>query len=186
MKRRAWAAGALAAIALVACSYPPRAPSEARSKLGTLEDILRSRNDNDPRLDREFNNLSPDDKRLFRLKYQQLLPELRNERGTVVYLLGKNLTSAEDWAFLRAVAAEPPCLSLAHCAKKAEIAEASDEVTLAYPALVALKLAEKALETGADAKEAWGVLEAAEGSQAPAAARMAGRLELQFAPKARP
>src|SRR5437588_7002850 len=59
------------------------------------------------------------------------------------YLLGKNISSPEDWAFLETVVREPPCLSLADCFGPAEGAAAVQtepgmDVTLAYPQLVAL------------------------------------------------
>src|SRR5580700_7097984 len=57
-------------------------------RLATLEMILGSKNDNDPRLDSGFNDLTAGEKKLFRRKYGALRPELRNERGTIVYLLG--------------------------------------------------------------------------------------------------
>jgi hypothetical protein len=163
----------------------PAAPSdpEARAKLGLLEEILRSRNDNDPRLDSAFNALSPSSKALFREKYRSLPPESRNERGTIVFLLGENASSDADWAFLREVAAEPPCLSLADCARKPRTSseEASgDEVTLAYPSLVALKSAERAWGAARD-RRALDVIAAARGSRAPAAARLAETLTRRLA-----
>src|SRR5687767_2675792 len=152
MKRVLAAAIPLAALIWwVASSLPPTGFLERRAanrQLKILEAILRSRNDNDPLLDRAFVGLSPMAKDLFRKKYAETPPERRNERGTIVYVLGRNLRSPEDWAFLRAVAAEPPCLSLADCAAKSTSGghELGDEVTLAYPSLVALKQAERALE----------------------------------------
>ena len=155
---------------------PPAAVSRAR--LEELEAILASHDDNDPRLDRDFNALSPGEKEQFRRAYAALAPERRNERGTVVYLLGKNLSSAEDWDFLRRVAAEPPCLSLADCSKRGLRQGPGDEVTLAYPALVALKQAQRELEAGGpDAARARAVVEAGKGSRSPAAARLAERLD---------
>lgn len=187
MKRGVWAAAILSAAALLGWRAARRSPpvfvygSEARAKLATLEDILRSRNDNDPRLDRDFLGLSADAKSLFREKYRELAPERRNERGTIVYLLGRNLTAPEDWAFLRAVAAEPPCLSLADCSKPSgEGGELGDEVTLAYPSLVALRQARRAAEEGASRSEARSVLEAAKKSKMRAVARLASSLEPGF------
>ena len=154
----------------------------AAIQLKTLEDILASKNDNDPRLDSDFEDLSPRAKSLFRAKYRELAPELRNERGTIVYILGKNPSSGEDWDFLAHAAAEPPCWSLADCSKKAKTAaEADDEVTLAYPALVALRQAQRMLQEpgkgGKDRKEALAVVKAGKGSKMPAVTRMAARIE---------
>lgn len=189
MSRGARLAGAavFSALALAGC-VAPRAAPDARSKVAALEDILRSRNDNDPRLDRDFDGLSEEAKRLFREKYRALAPERRNERGTIVYLLGKNLRSADDWSFFRAVAAEPPCLSLSDCSTASAAAvgggESGDEVTLAYPSLVALRQAVRAAELGASRSEARKVLEAAKTSKMRAVVRLAASLEPLFDKKA--
>ncbi|MBI5209703.1 MAG: hypothetical protein HY927_07025 [Elusimicrobia bacterium] len=167
---------------------PPAAVSGPRLKLETLEDILRSRNDNDPRLDRDFNDLSPEAKRLFRRKYAELPPESRNDRGTIVYLLGKNLDDAEDWRFLRDVAGEPPCLNLAGCSTEPApgLAKAfGEDVTLAYPSLVALKQAQRVLEgppTPERRAEALAVVAAGKGSRMRAVADLAAGLERRFSP----
>jgi hypothetical protein len=212
VKRAVLIAGALAALAVVVrwaarplpptgMSGPPASPhgpespgglAEGASKLKILDEILRSKNDNDPRLDTEFKSLTPETKRLFRKRYAETPPERRNARGTIVYLLGGgNLATDEDWAFLRAVAAEPPCLSLSDCGKKPapggdEEAE-GDEVTLAYPSLVALKQAQHALEsagaisTASPARsEALSVLAAGTKSSSRAVTRLAARLEKRF------
>lgn len=145
--------------------------------LEELDEILASRGDNDPRLDRDFLGLPDETKRLFREKYRSLPRERFNERGTIVYLLGKNLTAPEDWAFLRAVAAEPPCLSLSDCSRPSPApGESGDEVTLAYPSLVALRQAHRAAEEGASRAEARTVLEAARTSRMKAVTRLAHAL----------
>ncbi len=190
MRPGPWLAGAaaLAALALLGRGLLPPTPSAAaKAKLATLEDILRARNDNDPRLDRDFIGLSEEAKRLFRGKYRALAPERLNERGTIVYLLGKNLQTGDDWSFLRAVAAEPPCLSLENCstASAAGGGESGDEVTLAYPSLVALRQAARAAEEGASKSEARSVLEAAKTSRMRAVVRLAASLEPVFDKKAR-
>ncbi|MBI5247411.1 MAG: hypothetical protein HY923_09530 [Elusimicrobia bacterium] len=146
-------------------------------QLRELEEILASRNDNDPRLDRDFLGLSPDAKRLFRAKYRSTPRERLNERGTIVYLLGKNLTESADWAFILEVAAEPPCLSLADCSKRsAEGGALGDEVTLAYPSLVALRQAARA----GSRNEARTVLKAGKASKVRAVARLAASLDAGF------
>lgn len=77
--------------------------------------------------------------------------------------------------------AEPPCLSLADCGRPAGPSEAGgDEVTLAYPSLVALRQAKLALERdpkGPSAREAAGIIEHAKSSKTSAVARLAGRGE---------
>ncbi|MFI5361061.1 MAG: hypothetical protein ACHQ49_03740 [Elusimicrobiota bacterium] len=169
-------------------------------KVDELAEILRSRNDNDPRLDRDFNGLTPEAKRLFRKKYEEIPAEKRNQRGTVVYLLGKNLRSQDDWEFLRGVALEPPCLSLRDCAMKpapdADAEDTGDDVTLAYPSLVALRQARLALEEARTVrasaqgageamveKEALSLFADAKNSKSRAVARMAAALDKKFGPR---
>jgi len=170
----------------------PRYEAEAAAKLETLQEILGSKNDNDPRLDRDFNDLSPEVKRLLRQKYRRIPPERRNDRGTIVYLLGRNLKSAEDWTFLREVVSEPPCLSLADCSKEMKTEDdhraLGAEVTLAYPSLVALKQAQRVLEEArtaagqapgastAAAREALLVIRAAKNSKTPIVAKTAAEI----------
>lgn len=178
---RRWGVLAASLLLLLAC----RPASEPSAKVKTLEVILRSRNDNDPRLDSDFNALSAEEKRLFRVKYGELPPEARNDRGTIVYLLGKNLSAPEDWEFLRAVAGEAPCLSLADCGKKpVGPTGLGNDVTLAYPSLVALKQAQRVLEgpAGPARREALSVITAGKASRMPAAARLAAQLERRFSP----
>lgn len=168
------AAGGLLLLAALAC----RAPAPA-SRLAALDEVLRADRADDPRLDRDFEGLDAGTKALFRERYRSLPPERRAQRGTVVYLLGRNLTAPEDWEFLREVVSEPPCLSLADCSRAGVPGGEADDVTLAYPALVALRQAEKAL--GADAPPAaregfLRALSAARGSGAPALSRMAEAL----------
>ncbi len=164
---------------------PSRIPKpEAALKL--LEDVLAKGNDNDPRLDRDFNDLSPQAKHLFRQKYGKLPAEYRNDKGIIVFLLGrKNLRTDEDWAFLRSVVSEPACLSLQDCSKPMPADDSQDtpglEVTLAYPQLVALDEAQKALAAqGAAARQAKLVVQAAKSSPVPLIAAKAAALDRRF------
>lgn len=205
MSKAALIAGLLAAGAgtdgRAAPPAPPAAASgkQAPSKVEELKTILLSRNDNDPRLDLDFNGLSAADKRAFRKLYRETKREKRNELGTIVYLLGRNLTAPEDWKFLREVALEPPCLSLSDCARKpapgSDEEAQGDEVTLAYPALVALRQAgrvadEERARVSAKAagrkpatKEALALFAAAKASRTRAVSRTAEKLEAKFAPR---
>jgi hypothetical protein len=180
----------------VAARLSATAPKdETAAKVLLLEEILQSRNDNDMRLDTAFNNLSPETRRVFRKKYANTRAEGRNERGTIVYLLGKNLKTAEDWEFLRQVATEPPCLSMVNCSKAMPRsndphAEMGNEVTLAYPALVAVMQAEKVLAAHKAGKpvenEAFSVqqahelVQAAKTSASKIVSEKAARLEQRF------
>ena len=122
-----------------------------RKLLSDLNQIFASRNDNDPRLDSEFKNLTPGTKQLLLEKYQQLPLEARNERGTIVFLIGRELNRPEDCHFLAQVTTEPPCLNLADCKKAPPHTdedvheEPAISVTLAYPQHVAVKSMEKFL-----------------------------------------
>ncbi|MBI4425406.1 MAG: hypothetical protein HY554_16875 [Elusimicrobia bacterium] len=181
MRRVAAFAAALSWAAAFGCRRGPPSPAAGTPpRLAALEEVLRAKDDNNPRLDRDFDGLTAEEKRLFRERYRALSPESRNERGTVVYLLGRNLSVPEDLDFLREVASEAPCLSLADCSRASSGSESSDEVTLAYPSLVALRQARLVLEappSGALAEAARQVIAAGRTSRAPVVARMAARIE---------
>jgi len=190
--RRAAAAAACLLFLLGACRAPKPSGPEAERKLALLEEVLRERDDNDPRLDSAFDGLSLEAKRLFRARYARTRRELLNERGTIVYLLGRNLETPEDWAFLREVVREAPCLSLTDCSRAPAAGtpgQPGDEVTLAYPALVALRQAKGALERarggGLAAAQASSVIALANASKVPAVARVAARMIPAPADKAR-
>lgn len=126
--------------------------AQDKEKAAILEQVIASKNDNDPRLDQELRVLSHGARYLFRESYRSHKPEARNERGTIVFLLGRNLDSAEDFDFLGQVLRETPCRSLESCDRDSprdsgEHAhfESGVETTLAYPQIVALKAIEKFL-----------------------------------------
>jgi hypothetical protein len=123
------------------------------TQAGILDSVLAAHNDNDQRLDTELKVLSPGAKELFRQKYEKISAEKRNERGTVVFLLGRNITQERDLAFLSKVLAEAPCRSMQNCASDpphSADAHGDDAVgiSLAYPQIVALKSLEGVLESG--------------------------------------
>ncbi len=120
-----------------------------------LDEILATRNDNDPRMDKELRKLSPEAKHLMRARYAATHTEQRNERGTIVFLVGRELNTPEDLAFLHSVLKEKPCRSLENCDRDEQGPHSPDhqhlegpnEVTLAYPQFVALKAIETYLES---------------------------------------
>jgi len=135
-------------------------PSPDKKRLVTLEEILASKNDNDPRLDSDFRQLSPEVKRALEGRYHTTAKEKLNERGTVVFLLGREANTPADFAFLQSVTRERPCLSLLDCRKAEEVAHAANDAheehddginerTLVYPQTVALKSMERALQSPA-------------------------------------
>jgi hypothetical protein len=121
---------------------------ESQKKLGILKEILNTKNDNDPRMDTILKVLTEDDKAALRQYYETLKAEDRNGRGTVVFLLGRNIHGPEDFKFLDRVLTEAPCLSLADCTVEAGHGrgdrhddghgEMGSDVTLAYPQLATL------------------------------------------------
>lgn len=125
---------------------------EAARKVTILTEILDSKNDNDPRLDREFNQLTPTSKTALSQKYEALPAEARNEKGTVVFLLGRSLSNETDLSFMKQVLNEPTCLSLDDCSKP-DRNPATDpdfsngvNITLDYPKITALKSLENYIQ----------------------------------------
>lgn len=117
------------------------------NKLKILNEVFSSRNDNDPRLDSEFSQLSAELKGALRESYHLMPKESLNERGTVVFLLGRKIETEEDVDFLQEVLSETPCLSLADCSTEAKLEDPEDdhlvesqETTLIYPQLMSLRL----------------------------------------------
>ncbi|HLD99809.1 MAG TPA: hypothetical protein VJB59_06095 [Bdellovibrionota bacterium] len=163
---------------------------EDEKKLATLNTILASRNDNDPRLDRDFNELSEAQKALFKARYNELAPEKRNERGTIVFLLGRNLSTDADFNFLCEVLREPPCLSLKNCSgdpasggKEDFDRESGEEVTLAYPQLVAIKSLENYLSKHRSSRlspDALKALDCAKDSKVPGLGQNAAQVSQTF------
>ncbi len=120
-------------------------PGGGSHQAKVLDEIFASRNDNDPRLDTELRHLSPEVKRELEAKYARLPGEKRNERGTIAFLIGRDLATEEDARFLKSVLEEPPCLSLADChsagnAPSDPHSDLGQDLTLAYPQVVAIQM----------------------------------------------
>ena len=176
---------------LMNANPPIVAPGDV-AKAQLLETILKSKNDNDPRLDRELRVLSDGAKEIIRGRYAKYPTERRNERGTIVFLLGRNLTSESDFQFLHSVLSEAPCLSLADCKAELPGSTASENlhhdlgtgVTLAYPQLVALKSIENYLagahQTDSNTAAAIRDLEAARQSPISRVATMAEEILTKY------
>lgn len=117
------------------------------AKLKILDEIFATKNDNDGRLDSEFNDISPELREALIVSYKSMPKERLNERGTVIFLLGKKIENESDLEFFQEVIAEAPCLSLADCSTdstveipgESHLAEAQ-ETTLVYPQLMSLRL----------------------------------------------
>jgi hypothetical protein len=138
---------------------PPIASPETAGKVRVLREIINGHGDNDPRMDTELLHLDAATKRAFRAEYEHTVLERRNARGTIVFLLGRNLTSPEDFAFMKSVLSEPPCLSMQDCRGTANdpigegAAEHDDgavnEKVLNYPSAMALESIARELQNGA-------------------------------------
>jgi len=124
-----------------------------------LNQIFQSKNDNDPRMDRLLRDFSEPMKAELRKKYASIKPENRNERGTIVFLIGRELSEGRgataDLQFMKEVLLEKPCLSLVDCSKSpsSETAEeqhleAIHETTIHYPQLMGIRYLKQALENG--------------------------------------
>lgn len=111
-------------------------------KISTLKEILTSKNDSDPRMDTVLKNLSNEDKDALVSVYQTMKPESLNDKGTIAFLIGREITRPEDTEFLKNILSEEPCLSLENCGITNGETDphfgAVNEVTLNYPQVVAL------------------------------------------------
>lgn len=135
-------------------------PEATLQKISILREILGSRNDNDPRLDQAFNNLSKDDKTALREQYHSLPREARNELGTIIFLMAQGKTDDADHAFFKEVLTEPPCLGLADCSKETEATHAEEahhevglDTDLNYPQIVVLQKKIDAITSATDDTE---------------------------------
>lgn len=123
--------------------------SETEKKMWlNLEEILKSKNDSDPRV-KDLTNLSADFRKALTNKYASLKMEDRNGRGFIVFLISKDLKSVSDLEFLQKVYQEQPCLSLENCAVTSRDDHPHnsgvDQTTMNYPQLVALYQLDKQL-----------------------------------------
>jgi len=159
-------------------------------KVAVLTEILTSKNDNDPRIDTELRDFSPAAKAAIQKKYAELEPEKRNARGTMVFLLGREIKDPGELSFFKSVLQEKPCLSLENCEKapgghsgEEEHLEAINETTASYPQLLAVRaLAHRAndlVDTGQEGSPLYsailGTLKEALQSPNPKVVEAAGR-----------
>lgn len=125
--------------------------SEVRAKIEILKDIFLSKNDNDLRLDTEFKDLNEESKKGLRDLYQGLPQESLNERGTIVFLLGREINQESDLTFFKDLLEESACLSLIDCSVVESAASRghgsedhhlneTQSLTLIYPQIMGLKL----------------------------------------------
>lgn len=129
---------------------------QVHAKLEVLNEILNSKDDNDARLDSVLSSLNEVERLAFMDRYQRIPMEDRNGRGTIIYLIGKNLENAEDYKFIGQVFSELGCKSLSDCTKEPSVSDENahhseaDELTLFYPQWVALKAMETKIQSGGE------------------------------------
>ena len=158
----------------------------AMPELKVLDEIFQSKNDNDPRMDQVLMKFSDPVRSAIRKKYAAIKPELRNERGTIVFLIGRELSegrgNADDVQFMKEVLLEKPCFNLADCSKSAppmspeeEHVQGINETTAMYPQLMGLRYLKLALQSGQlslnQKSEVMAALEAAKNSSNPRVAQ---------------
>lgn len=125
--------------------------SEADQKKWTVfEEILNSKNDNDPRVDQELRHLSPEMHQNLRAAYSGLPAENRNGRGFIAFLVARDLKDVQDVQFIKEIFQESPCLSFQSCGQAGAPDPHFDginETSLNYPQLASLYQIQKQLES---------------------------------------
>lgn len=130
-------------------SYIESLTPQEKNQWLVFESILKTKNDNDPRLDQDLKKLTPAFRQALYEKYSLLRPEDHNGRGLIVYLIAREISSNDDIQFLKKVYQDPPCLSMADCKSAAGNNDphhsAMDQTTLIYEQLSGLYLIDKQL-----------------------------------------
>jgi hypothetical protein len=154
-------------------TVPQREQPQSKPILRVLNEILESKNDNDSRIDTHFLNLSGNAKASIQAKYFELQAEMRNEKGLIVHLLGKNITQEKDLRFFETVLLEPACLSLKDCTQNLAINDSIERVTLAYPQIIALISVKKYLSQHPESETALRLIKLKESSNIAVLKRIA-------------
>lgn len=118
------------------------------AKVEMVKEILLKKHDNDPRIDSDLKDLSPESRRALHQFYHELPAEDRNGRGLVVLLISRDPQLPEDYEFLQSIYQENPCLSLADCNQvqtQDPHLSGVNSTSLVYPQMVALYQIEKKL-----------------------------------------
>lgn len=118
--------------------------AKALDQVTALQGLLAAQNDNDPAYDTEMRNISDESKTAMQNVYRSMAREKRSERGTIVFLLGREIKSESDLKFMEEVLNESPCLSLSNCDQDAGGSAHTDgasgtETTLIYPQIMAIR-----------------------------------------------
>jgi hypothetical protein len=113
-----------------------------------FQQILKSKNDNDPRIDKNFRHFSTSLHRVFQDQYRNLPMESRNERGLIAFLVARDIQDQEDFDFLKEVYLENPCLSMENCSSRSHSdphLSGIDQASMNYPQLAVLYQLERQL-----------------------------------------
>lgn len=132
-----------------AAFHPENLTVEDQTKWTIFEAILKTKNDNDPRMDKTLKKLSPAVHEALYKKYETIPAEDRNAKGLVIFLVARELKTLEDIEFMKKVYQESPCLSLTDCKTVGpdDLHHSSvNETTLSYPQQSGLYLIEKQLK----------------------------------------
>ncbi len=130
---------------------PAQFNSEEQRKWGMIQEIMKSKNDNDPRLDKEFRDMTLAFHAELFHQYQTLPMESRNERGLIAFLIARDIKNSQDMEFLKSIYNEKPCMSLNDCTTTSESdphLAGIDQTSVNYPQLAALYQIEKQLNSG--------------------------------------
>jgi hypothetical protein len=110
-----------------------------------FENVLQTKNDNDPRIDQYFKTLNENLRTALIQKYQTFAAEDRNARGLVAFLIARDTnfsnSNGQSAEFLKKVFDEPPCLSLSDCktiGPDDPHHSGTNQTTLTYPQLATL------------------------------------------------
>lgn len=164
--------------------------TEDLQRFKIVEDILKSKNDNDSRIDTALKTLTPSLKLALQQRYSQLPEENRNQRGLIVFLVTREIHSEQDLNFIKTVYEEPPCMSLSDCRSSSGFdphMDSVNQVTLDYPQKVGLYQLEKTLaekpQMLSDAifkKATIDLLQSAEKFPVPSIQRQAQKIRLKY------
>lgn len=124
-------------------------PEKDQKKWAVFLEALKSKNDNDPQLDAELRELSPEMHESIKAAYKLLPPEDRNGRGLAAFLIARDLKTRADAEFVKEILKESPCLSFQNCSVEAAPdphLDGINQTSLNYPQLAALYQLEKRLE----------------------------------------
>lgn len=154
------------------------------TQLKLFDEIINTKNDNDPRMDQDLKVIDPPTRKAFIAKYESLPKEDRNARGTIIFLLGRNINSVQDLDFFKSVLSEKPCYSMENCEKESQMGdresvhlESSLEASLHYPQLMALEFLKRTNHDPVLLEKALKIAQEAKNSPVPAISKKAAEVE---------